>query len=108
MSFQRFECEMSTVFYAALVVPGHLLFNMLIAILQGGAVFSFHFLFGILYLSSWYVKQIHVFIVTHCSPALQSDPSGKSPLRVSLPRPLAVEDEGGPRQCSHSVSHGGW
>ena len=74
---------------------------MFIAILQGGAVFSFQYLFGILYLSSWYVKQIHAFLVKHCSHsgtfALQSDSSGKSPLCVSLPRALAVEDEGGPR-----------
>ena len=40
--------------FAALVVPGHLLFNMLIAILQGGTIFNFHVLFGVLYLSSWY------------------------------------------------------
>ena len=83
---------------------------MLIAILQGGTIFNFHVLFGVLYLSSWYEVLFteSSLSIRHLYFTLQPSPSRNSPLRCQPPRPLALEDEGGPGQRSHSVPHGRW
>jgi hypothetical protein len=75
----------------ALVVPGHLLFNALIALLQGDGLGDVDYIFGSLYMASWWVmllvsdeRKINFrFLTQHRSSLLP-------PLHLPTPGALAV------------------